>query len=42
MIPAIEDMHTEFKTTFNEDVIVSLAAFANAKGGEVYVGVNDK
>lgn len=42
MIPTIEDQHTEFKTSFNEEVIVSLVAFANAKGGKVYVGVNDK
>ena len=34
-------MYTEFKTSFNEEVIVTLVAFANAKGGKVYVGVND-
>ena len=42
MIPSKEDLQTEFKTSFGEDVIVSLVAFANAKGGRVYVGVNDK
>ena len=42
MLPIKEDLHTEFKTSFNEDVIVSLVAFANAKGGKAYVGVNDK
>ena len=36
-----EDFHTEFKQSFNEDTIVTLAAFANAKGGTVYVGVKD-
>lgn len=36
-----EDLHTEFKQSFNEDVIVSLVAFANAKGGTVYVGLRD-
>ncbi len=42
MFPTKEDLHTEFKTSFNEDVIVTLVAFANAKGGRVYVGVNDR
>lgn len=42
MIPTKEDSHNEFKASFNEDVVVSLAAFANADGGTVYVGVNDK
>ena len=37
-----EDAHTEFKTSFGDEVIVALVAFANAKGGKVYVGVNDK
>ncbi len=41
MIPLKEDQYTEFKTSFNEEVIVTLVAFANAKGGRVYVGVND-
>ena len=36
-----EDLHTEFKQSFNEETIVSLVAFANAKGGTVYVGVKD-
>ena len=42
MLPSKEDLHTEFKTSFNEEVIVTLVAFANAKGGKVYVGVNDE
>ena len=42
MIPTKEDTFTEFKTSFSEEVVVSLVAFANAKGGEVYIGVNDK
>ena len=37
-LPNREDLHTEFKTSFNEEVIVSFVAFANAKGGKVYVG----
>ncbi len=36
-----EDLYTEFKLSFNEDTIVTLAAFANAKGGTVYVGMKD-
>ena len=41
MLPTTENITTEFKPTFNEDVIESLVAFANAKGGNVYVGVTD-
>jgi ATP-dependent DNA helicase RecG len=41
MLPTTENINTEFKPTFNEDVIESLVAFANAKGGNVYVGVTD-
>lgn len=33
MLPVKEDLHTEFKTSFNEDVIVALVASANAKKG---------
>ncbi len=32
---------TEFKQSFTDDVIIALVAFANAKGGEVYVGMRD-
>ena len=42
MLPEKEDWKVEFKSSFGEEVIVSLVAFANAKGGTVYVGVNDK
>src|SRR5215472_13768776 len=31
----------EFKTSFNEDVLESIGAFANARGGVVLVGVED-
>ena len=41
ILPTSEGLHTEFKTSFNEDVIETLVAFANAKGGTVYVGVAD-
>ena len=40
-IPKAESKTVEFKSTFNQDVIVSLVAFANADGGDVYVGVRD-
>lgn len=36
-----EDLYTEFKQSFNEDAIVTLAAFANAKGGTLYIGMKD-
>ena len=32
----------EFKASFNNDTIETLVAFANAKGGAVYVGLTDK
>jgi ATP-dependent DNA helicase RecG len=41
ILPESEGLHTEFKTSFNEDVIETLVAFSNAKGGTVYVGVSD-
>ena len=37
-----ETQHIEFKPNFSEDVIETLVAFANAKGGTVLVGVDDK
>jgi ATP-dependent DNA helicase RecG len=36
-----ESQHIEFKSGFNEDVIETLVAFANTKGGKVLVGVNN-
>ena len=41
MLPTKEDIRTEFKQSFTDDVIVSLVAFVNAKGGDVYVGMCD-
>ena len=40
--PKTENQTVEFKTSFNEDVIETLVAFSNAKGGTVYIGVSDK
>jgi ATP-dependent DNA helicase RecG len=42
MIPSSENVTTEFKTSFSDEVIISLVAFSNAKGGSVYIGVNDR
>lgn len=36
-----ENQHVEFKTSFNDEVIISLVAFSNARGGAVYIGVTD-
>ena len=36
-----ENETTEFKTTFGDEVIISLVAFANTMGGKVYVGIED-
>jgi ATP-dependent DNA helicase RecG len=37
-----ETQHIEFKPNFSNDVIETLVAFANAKGGRVFVGVDDR
>ena len=37
-----ENETVEFKSNFNDGVIESLAAFANTKGGKVYIGLDDK
>lgn len=36
-----EDQHIEFKSSFTDAVIESLTAFANSRGGRVFVGVDD-
>ena len=36
-----EGLKVEFKTTFNTEAIETLAAFVNAKGGAVYIGIKD-
>ena len=40
-LPKTENASVEFKASFNENVIETLVAFSNAKGGTVYVGVSD-
>lgn len=37
-----ESQSREFKSSFNAETIETLFAFANTKGGTVYVGVDDK
>ena len=41
LIAAGESMVLEFKNSFDRQVIETLSAFANTKGGTVLVGVND-
>ena len=40
-IPINESETVEFKTSFNTETVESLVAFANTKGGCVYIGVTD-
>lgn len=40
-LPESENQYVEFKQSFNTAVIETLVAFANSKGGTVYVGVED-
>ena len=41
-IPTTESETVEFKTSFNREVIETVVAFSNTKGGKIYVGINDK
>jgi len=36
-----ESQTVEFKLSFQKEVIVSVVAFANAKGGKIFIGVSD-
>ena len=36
-----ESKSTEFKLSFQKEVIESIVAFTNAKGGKVFIGIND-
>lgn len=36
-----EGEKTEFKSSFTDEVVISLTAFANAKGGAVYIGISN-
>jgi ATP-dependent DNA helicase RecG len=35
-----ENEQTEFKTSFNKEVIETIVAFANKKGGSIYIGIS--
>ncbi len=37
----VENNTTEFKLSFQKEVIESVVAFANSKGGHIFVGVAD-
>ena len=37
-----ENENTEFKSSFNKEVIETIVAFANSKGGRVLIGISDK
>jgi len=36
-----ESQTIEFKTSFQKEVIISVVSFANAKGGQIFIGVHD-
>lgn len=40
-LPATENQYIEFKQSFNATAIETLVAFANSKGGTLYIGVAD-
>ncbi|MBA7556421.1 hypothetical protein ES705_49129 [subsurface metagenome] len=41
IIDSGESQTVEFKSTFGKEVIESIVAFSNAKGGKIIVGIND-
>jgi ATP-dependent DNA helicase RecG len=41
-LPRKESETVEFKTSFSDEVIETLVAFANTKGGTVYIGIGGK
>ncbi len=41
LISAGESQTIEFKTSFQKEVIESVVAFSNAKGGKIFIGVKD-
>ncbi|MBN2895459.1 MAG: ATP-binding protein, partial [Campylobacterales bacterium] len=36
-----EGLHVEFKTSFQKEVVETVVAFSNSKGGHIFVGVKD-
>ncbi|HFU76677.1 MAG TPA: hypothetical protein ENK66_10575, partial [Arcobacter sp.] len=41
ILPINENQTIEFKTSFQKEVINTIVAFSNTKGGKIYIGVND-
>ena len=41
LISKVENQLVEFKSSFGKEVIESVVAFANSKGGKIFIGVND-
>jgi len=41
LIEAGENLNTEFKREYNEDIKKTIIAFANTAGGTLYIGIND-
>jgi len=37
-----EDQFTEFKESFDKEAKITAVAFANTKGGRIFIGINDK
>ena len=37
-----EDEWTEFKSLWTDDIYKTIIAFANTKGGNIYVGIDDE
>jgi ATP-dependent DNA helicase RecG len=37
-----ENQTVEFKTSFQKEVIISVVAFANTKGGKIFIGVGGR
>ena len=41
-LPVRESDTVEFKTSFNKEVIETIVAFSNSRGGKIFLGINDK
>ena len=40
LLPMSENSNTEYKSSFSDAVIETLVAFANTKGGQIFIGLN--
>ena len=41
-IPKKESETVEFKLSFDKETIETITAFANTKGGKIYIGISDR